>query len=90
MQHVGDKAKLLNRIRRLRGQLDAVAAGIEAEADCTTVLQSLVSARGALNSLVVEMFADHVNHHVVDPRRRPTADQAAAAREMIDLLRSCL
>jgi FrmR/RcnR family transcriptional regulator, repressor of frmRAB operon len=88
--HVKDKIKLLNRIRRMRGQLDAVAAGIDQDSNCTTILQTLVSCRGALNGLVVEMFADHMNHHVVDPRRRPTKDQTAAAREMVDLLRTCL
>jgi DNA-binding FrmR family transcriptional regulator len=89
MAHAQDKPRLLNRIRRMRGQLDAVAAGIERD-DCTATLQALVSCRGALNSLVVEIFADHVTHHVVDPKKRQTTDQANATREMIDLLRACL
>ena len=49
------KDKLLNRIRRIRGQLNAVEAGLESEADCATVLQTLVSCRGALNAMVVEV-----------------------------------
>ena len=85
-----DKEKLLHRIRRLRGQLNAVEAGIESEAECGTVLQTLISCRGALNALVVEMFEDHLRYHVVDPKKRPTRDQTAAADEMIDLLRACL
>jgi DNA-binding FrmR family transcriptional regulator len=85
-----NKTKLLHRIRRIRGQLDAVEAGIASEAECAGVLNTLVACRGALNSLVVEMFEDHVRYHVVDPRRRPTADQTEAANEIIELLRSCL
>jgi DNA-binding FrmR family transcriptional regulator len=85
-----NKHRLLNRIRRIRGQLNAVEAGIEADADCGQVLQTLVACRGALNSLVVEMFEDHVRFHVVDPKKKPTAEQSEAAQEMIDLLRSCL
>jgi DNA-binding FrmR family transcriptional regulator len=85
-----NKEKLINRVRRIRGQLNAVEAGIENEADCSSVLQTLVASRGALNSLVVEMFEDHVRYHIVDPKRRPSARQAEAAQEMIDLLKSCL
>jgi len=85
-----NKTKLIHRIRRIRGQLDAVEAGIASEAECATVLHTLVACRGALNSLVVEMFEDHVRYHVVDPRRRPTAGQLTATDEVIDLLRSCL
>jgi FrmR/RcnR family transcriptional regulator, repressor of frmRAB operon len=84
------KTKLIHRIRRIRGQLDAVEAGIAGDAECAAVLHTLVACRGALNSLVVEMFEDHVRYHVVDPKRRPTAAQSEATREVIDLLRSCL
>lgn len=85
-----NKTKLLHRIHRIRGQLDAVAAGIANEAECGGVLHTLVACRGALNGLVVEMIEDHVRYHVVDPRRRPTAAQSEATSEVIELLRSCL
>ena len=83
-----NKDKLLNRVRRIRGQLDAVAAGIENEDECARVLQTLVACRGALNSLVVEFFDDHVRYHLVDPKKRPTAAQAEAAQEVLELLRA--
>ena len=91
MSHTSrNKTKLVHRIRRIRGQLDAVEAGIASDAECAAVLHTLVACRGALNSLVVELFEDHVRCHVVDPRRRPTAAQSEATREVIELLRSCL
>ncbi|HVZ21480.1 MAG TPA: metal/formaldehyde-sensitive transcriptional repressor, partial [Vicinamibacterales bacterium] len=85
-----NKDKLMNRVRRIRGQLDAVAAGIESEAECAKVLQTLVACRGALNSLVIEFFDDHVRYHIADPKQRPTAAQTEATQEVIDLLRACL
>lgn len=85
-----DKTRLLHRVRRIRGQLDAVEAGIASEAECASVLHTLVACRGALNSLVVEMIEDHVRYHVADPRRRVTAAQRDATDEVIRLLRSCL
>jgi DNA-binding FrmR family transcriptional regulator len=85
-----NKDQLLNRLRRIRGQLNAVETGLESDAECTTVLQTLVACRGALNSLVVELFEDHLRYHVVDAKKRPTSQQSAATQEMIDLLKACL
>jgi DNA-binding FrmR family transcriptional regulator len=85
-----NKDKLLNRVRRIRGQLNAVETGLADDDECSTVLQTLVACRGALNSLVVELFEDHLRYHVVDPKKRPTSQQTAAAQEMVDLLKVCL
>jgi FrmR/RcnR family transcriptional regulator, repressor of frmRAB operon len=43
---VRDKVKLLNRVSRIIGQLEAVRRGIEAEEDCTAIMQLTASSRG--------------------------------------------
>ena len=81
-----DKARLLNRVRRLRGQLDGVARSIEADAGCDVVLMSLAACRGAMGSLLAEVLEGHLNEHVAsDPR--PKARQRAAA-ELMKAVRS--
>jgi DNA-binding FrmR family transcriptional regulator len=91
MAHVTQKRdKLVLRIRRLRGQLDAAERAIETEAACTTVLQTLVACRGALNGLIAEVVEDHVRHHVVDPDKKPRSKAAQGARELIDVLKTYL
>jgi DNA-binding FrmR family transcriptional regulator len=91
MAHVTQKRdKLLLRIRRLRGQLDAAGRAIETEEACTTVLQTLVACRGALNSLIGEVIEDHVRYHVVNPDKNPRSKQAQGARELIDVLKTYL
>jgi DNA-binding FrmR family transcriptional regulator len=91
MAHVTrDREKLLNRIRRIRGQLNAVEKAIEEEQACASVLQTLVACRGAMSSLVAELLEDHVRYHVVDPDKNPSSKQAQAARELIDLLKTYL
>jgi DNA-binding FrmR family transcriptional regulator len=82
--------KLLLRVRRIRGQLDAAARRIEAAEPCTAVLQTLVACRGALNSLITEVIEDHVRHHVVDPEKAPRSKRAQATRELIDVLKTYL
>ena len=53
---VKEKSKLLNRVRRLRGQVDAIERALEAEAGCAEVMQLVVSVRGAANGLMAEVI----------------------------------
>lgn len=91
MNHtVRDQEKLLNRVRRLRGQLNGVEKLLEDGSDCARVLQTLAACRGALNGLMAEIFEDHVRFHVIDPAMDPESKQAQATEELIDLLHSYL
>lgn len=85
-----DKAKLLNRIKRIRGQLNAVENELEQDADCSAVLQTLAACRGALNGLMSEIIEGHIRCHIVDPSKRPTSEQAKATQELLDVLRTYL
>jgi DNA-binding FrmR family transcriptional regulator len=87
---IRDKTKLLNRVRRIRGQLDALERALGEEAECNVVLQQIAACRGAMNGLMAEVLEGHVRFHVVDPDRKPTSAQAKAAQELIDVVRAYL
>jgi DNA-binding FrmR family transcriptional regulator len=84
---IRDKQKLLNRVRRIRGQIDAVEKALEQEQDCSTILLTIAASRGAINSLMGEIIEGHIRYHVVDPDRKPTSEKAKAARELIDVVK---
>ncbi|ODT20218.1 MAG: transcriptional regulator [Kaistia sp. SCN 65-12] len=84
------KAKLIGRVRRIRGQLEAVERALEAEADCAEILQLTASIRGAVSGLTVELIEDHIRNHVVDPADQKLARQAEGARQLIDVVRTYL
>lgn len=84
------KQKLLGRIRRIRGQAEAVERALEAEIGCADVLMLVASMRGAINGLTAELMEDHIRHHVVDPDREPDADRARGAAELIEVVRTYL
>ncbi len=72
MAHLNDnKPKLLARVRRLRGQVEALekALGQEQEVDCTALLTQVAAVRGASQGLMVELLADHLKHHVARPEQ---------------------
>ena len=55
-----DKKKVLTRVRRVRGQLDALERALESGADCAPVLQQLAAIRGAVNGLMSEVLESHL------------------------------
>jgi DNA-binding FrmR family transcriptional regulator len=85
---IADKQKLLNRVRRLRGQVDAIERALESEAGCTEVLRLLTAGRGAINSLMAEVVEDHIHMHMIDEGRKPSRTETEAANELIDVLRT--
>ena len=85
-----EKDKLTLRVRRIRGQIDAIERALEQEKDCGDVLQLITAARGAMNGLMAELLEDHVRFHVLDPARKTSSGQAIAADELIDIIRSYL
>jgi DNA-binding FrmR family transcriptional regulator len=89
---VRDKTKLLNRVRRLRGQIDAIERTIEAGADdeCTEVMQLIAAARGAMDALMANVLEGHIRHHMIDPDRRPSSAESRAAQELIDVVKTYL
>ncbi|MFM0630502.1 metal/formaldehyde-sensitive transcriptional repressor [Paraburkholderia xenovorans] len=67
MSHtVQEKQKLLNRVRRIKGQVEAIERALEEEHGCSDVLQRITSCRGAMNGLLAVVLEDHIRNHVVD------------------------
>jgi len=87
---IREKAKLLARVHRVRGQIEAVERAVENEKGCAQVLQLVVAARGAMNSLMAEIIEGHIRMHVVDPRAKRNADRAKGAEELIEVVQSYL
>jgi FrmR/RcnR family transcriptional regulator, repressor of frmRAB operon len=85
-----DKEKLLIRVRRIRGQVEAIERALGGEHECSEVLQLVAACRGALNSLMAELVEWHIWFHVLDPNRSKDSAQAAAAEELIDIVKAYL
>jgi DNA-binding FrmR family transcriptional regulator len=88
MHTVREKAKLIARVRRIRGQIEGIERALLEEKGCYDVLQTVTAARGALNSLVAEMIEDHVRFHVLDPEAKSSPKRARAADELVDIVRA--
>ncbi len=87
---IRDKQKLVARVRRLRGQVEAIERALEGEAGCEKVMHLIAAVRGAANGLMAEVVEDHVRTHLVDAQRHPGALNAEAADQLLDVVRTYL
>ncbi len=83
-----EKDKLLNRVRRVRGQIEALERALDDEKGCATVLHLIVAARGAMNSLMTEVIEDHIRLHVVEPNK--DVERVRGAEELIEAVQAYL
>lgn len=64
---VREKSKLLVRVRRIKGQAEALERALDSEADCAATLQQIAAIRGAVNGLMLEILEGHIRDHLGSP-----------------------
>ena len=87
-QNERETIKLLQRVRRLRGQLDAVERPSSGDEDCGDQLMLLAAVRGGVNGLMGEILETHIRFHLVDGAKEQIAPELA--EDLIDLVRAYL
>ncbi|SFB20998.1 metal/formaldehyde-sensitive transcriptional repressor [Azotobacter beijerinckii] len=75
MAHTTKSQKqLLIRVRRIRGQAEALEKALEQEAECAAILQQIAAIRGAVNGLMAEVLEGHIREHLgadgISPQQR--------------------
>lgn len=84
-----EKKRVLARVRRIRGQTDALERALEGGADCAPVLQQIAAIRGAVNGLMSEVMEAHIREEFGTPAANER-QRAARVQEMALLVRSYL
>lgn len=91
MSHITeDKARLLARVRRIRGQAEALERAIDGEQGCDQVLHQIAGIRGAVHGLMTQVMEGHIREHVAGTGKAGAAARERAAEELIAVLRSYL
>ena len=81
-----DKQRAITRLRRIRGQAEALERAVEAGSDCAPILQQLAAMRGAVHGLMADLLDSHVRETLM---AQPSATPQALD-ETLTLLRSYL
>jgi DNA-binding FrmR family transcriptional regulator len=87
MSHTSrEKLDLVNRTKKVIGQLEATLRALSEDEQCADVLQRLAAARGAINSLMAELMEDHIRNHM--PRKNKSSTEAA--EDLVEIVRTYL
>lgn len=90
MSHtVHQKKPLLSRVRRIKGQAEALEKALQQGEDCSAILQQIAAIRGAVNGLMITVLDGHLREHlgaeVISPAQRN-----AEVEQVVAVLRSYL
>jgi DNA-binding FrmR family transcriptional regulator len=84
-----EQIKLLNRVKRIRGQMDSVERALASEGqECADVLMLLAAVRGGINGLMAEVLEDHIRLHLLQDGHAPLTPELG--EDLIDLVRAYL
>ena len=87
MSHISkEKLDLVNRTKKVIGQLESVLRALNEDHARSEILQRLSGARGAINSLMAELMEDHIRNHM--PRTNKPSGEAAD--DLIEIVRTYL
>lgn len=85
--HRPDKPALLNRLKRVEGQIRGVTRMIEEDRYCIEVLTQIQAVRAALNRVESEMLKTHLGHCIESAIIAGDVDeQRRKAEELVQLL----
>lgn len=90
MPHSPDeKKRALARLRRIRGQAEALERAVAADTECGALLQQIAALRGATNGLMAEVLQSHLRE-TFGEQGGAAADPAAEIEGIMRLLRTYL
>ncbi len=81
-----EKTELINRTKKIIGQMKSVQSALEQDEHCSEILQRLAAARGSVNSLMAELMEEHIRNHM--PRKNKVSVEAA--NDLIEIVRTYL
>jgi DNA-binding FrmR family transcriptional regulator len=85
-----EKKQLLNRVRRIMGQVASIEKALNQEAECSDVLHNISACRGAMDSLMAEVIEGHIRFHILAQNGSATDEQTQAADDLVSALRAYL
>jgi DNA-binding FrmR family transcriptional regulator len=85
-----EKKRLLNRVRRIKGQVGAIEKVLDQEGECSEVLHNIAVCRGAMDALMAEVIEGHIRFHILASDGSTTDEQERAADDLVTALRAYL
>ena len=85
-----EKAKLLKRLSRIRGQVEALRRAVTDDAGSKAILTQATACRGAMDGFIAEVIEDHIREHMVDIDAPDDDPRKQAAEELVAIVHTYL
>ena len=88
-QHPGyieDKERVLNRLRRISGQVGGLERMVEEERYCVDILTQISSVQAALDKVSLALLDDHTRHCVIGAKGKDREEKTAELMEAVGRL----
>jgi len=85
---IHSKKQLLTRVRRIKGQAEALERALDDEKECSAVLQQIAAIRGAINGLMNEVMEGYIREHLSP--NVPEQQRNEDLEKLVSVLRSYL
>lgn len=72
--YISDKARYLNRLKRIEGQARGIHKMVDDEKYCIDILTQITAMTSALEAVAMGLLEDHLRHCVVDAARQGSAE----------------
>jgi len=83
-----EKSKLLARVRRIKGQVEALERALESESESEKIMHLIAAAKGSISGLMGEVLEHHIRHHLADAPDHPGVLKPEAQQVLIDIIHS--
>lgn len=84
--YITDKAKYLQRLSRIEGQVRGVSRMVDEEKYCIDILTQISALTSALQAVALGLLDDHLKHCVLDAIRLDGPDAALKITEASDAI----
>ena len=88
-----EKKRVVTRLRRIKGQAEALERAVEQGTDCAALLQQLSALRGATTGLMAEVLESHLHETfgaAPAEGKAPAVDAQAEIDQLMRIVRSYL
>lgn len=86
LQNPQTRNNLVNRLKRIEGQVRGVQKMIDEERQCDEIVQQLVSIRSAVHGAVIHFLQEQARECFVNPAGQDEREQERSMTELITLL----
>lgn len=85
-KNLSEQPKLINRLRRIQGQVRGVEKMVDDQRDCREIIQQLVAIRSAMDSAILVFMEDYLTTCMLAPQSEDPTRREKLVKDLVALM----